>query len=66
MIKIRLTFSNDEKGLIEFADETLVTPNMSAEILDNPELKEVDYTKSFKLSHLEDATAKESHLSLNS
>ena len=30
-------------AVIEFADETLVTPNMSAEILDNPELKEVDY-----------------------
>ena len=30
-------------AVIEFADETLVTPNMSAVILDNPELKEVDY-----------------------
>ena len=30
-------------AVIEFADETLVTPNMSAQILDNPELKEVNY-----------------------
>ncbi|MEE1101786.1 MAG: hypothetical protein U0K86_09930, partial [Agathobacter sp.] len=42
LLKDSLSIGAVDAG-IEFADETLVTPNMSAEILDNPELKEVDY-----------------------